>query len=601
MRHRGTDPANAGWLRTFTCDEQSLLGGARSNRLTGTAIGAAAETYSVAGDGYDAHGNMLRLPHLQTMDWDFKDQLTMTRRQAVNPEDLEGVPRHGERTWYVYDSTGRRVRKVTELAPGQIKDERIYLGAFENYRRRGANPLVRETLHLVDDKQRIALVETETQNNVARLPVLRYQLGDNLGAVRLELDEQARIIGYEEYTPFGGTSYQAVRNQLETPKRYRFTGMERDEENGFHYHGRRYYAPWLGRWPSCDPVGIADTENLYSFARNNPINVRDMTGLIGEGLPLSNQGVVPQSGDWGSVLPYNEQPKALYDAAGKRLTENEHIIPNGNLEAVTTDPSTGLSDYTKSQYRKDATVRVERSFALEKTAGNVAADNPSTAALKADVAQGRSVNYRDMVTARIENAKAARDRVGSAVTDEAIHRGALNQDGNLFGLQRLEESAKKITDAGGVIEDFDIVEHVAPAIEKTSTLSKALKVAGQVVEVGGGVLGSATGGWQVGTGLDELAHGKTGEGVINVAEGSVNLGMTIGVPALVKSGAVIAGGGAVAVTVVTLAATASVGLAAETARAAVKGEETPLDVADKFYGTHFGDIYGWATGAYSKH
>src|SRR5262249_38165624 len=156
--------------------------------------------------------------------------------------------------------------------------------------------------------------------------------------------------------------------------------------------------------------------------------------------PQSDQGVVPAKGDWGSVLPYNKQPRALYDAAGKRLTENEHIVPRGNLEAVTTDPVTGLADYTKKQYRKDAPVRVERSFALEKTSGNFAADNPRTARPKADVAQGRSVNYRDVFTDAIDNAKAARDRAGSAVTDEAIHRGALNQDGNLFGLQRLEES-----------------------------------------------------------------------------------------------------------------------------------------------------------------
>ena len=87
---------------------------------------------------------------------------------------------------------------------------------------------------------------------------------------------------------------------------------------------------------------------------------------------------------------------------------------------------------------------------------------------------------------------------------------------------------------------------------------------------------------------------------MNVSEGAVNVGMTIGVPALLKGGAVIAGGGAVAVTAVTLAATASVGLAAETARSAIKGEETPIDVADKFYGTHFGDMAGWFSGSYSK-
>ena len=61
----------------------------------------------------------------------------MTQRQAVNAADADGAQHQGERTWYVYDAGGQRVRKVTELATGQVKDERIYLGGFEIYRRDG--------------------------------------------------------------------------------------------------------------------------------------------------------------------------------------------------------------------------------------------------------------------------------------------------------------------------------------------------------------------------------------------------------------------------------------------------------------------------------
>jgi hypothetical protein len=46
------------------------------------------------------------------------------------------------------------------------------------------------------------------------------------------------IISYEEYYPFGSTSYQAMRNQTETSKRYRYTGKEPDEESGLYYHGQ---------------------------------------------------------------------------------------------------------------------------------------------------------------------------------------------------------------------------------------------------------------------------------------------------------------------------------------------------------------------------
>ena len=117
----------------------------------------------------------------------------------------------------------------------------------------------------MDDKQRIALVETRTQGNDPAAPeqLIRYQFGNHLGSASLELDEQAQIISYEEYHPYGSTSYQAVRSQTETPKRYRYTGKERDEESGLYYHGARYYAPWLGRWTSADPIEIYRDLELY--------------------------------------------------------------------------------------------------------------------------------------------------------------------------------------------------------------------------------------------------------------------------------------------------------------------------------------------------
>jgi RHS repeat-associated protein len=115
--------------------------------------------------------------------------------------------------------------------------------------RAGAQPL---------HKQRIALVETRTLDtagsDLAPARLIRYQFGNHLRSASLELDDQAQIISFEEYTPYGSSTYQAVRNQTETPKRYRYTGKERDEESDLNYHGGRYYAPWLARWLSCDDI-----------------------------------------------------------------------------------------------------------------------------------------------------------------------------------------------------------------------------------------------------------------------------------------------------------------------------------------------------------
>ena len=150
--------------------------------------------------------------------------------------------------------------------------------------------VVRETLHIMDDMQRIALVETRTEGVDASPPQLvRYQFGNHIGSASLELDDLARIISYEEYTPYGSTSYQIVNNQTEVPKRYRYTGKERDEETGLGYHGARYYAPWLGRWTACDPFGIDGGMNSYVYAGNSPSRLIDANGA---------EPFDPQKGHW---------------------------------------------------------------------------------------------------------------------------------------------------------------------------------------------------------------------------------------------------------------------------------------------------------------
>ncbi len=279
MQHRGSNPAHPGWTRNYTYNEVSLLELTKqSNRLSNTRL--TGNNPLVSPYLHDAHGNMIRMPHLANhadattanMHWDYKDQL----QQA----DLGG----GGTAYYVYDAAGQRIRKIVEKSPGLI-EERIYLGSFEVFRKRngtGTITLERETLHVMDDKQRIALVETRTVDtaNTDRAPaqLIRYQLGNHLGSASVELDESGRVISYEEYYPYGSTSYQAVGSGVEVSlKRYRYTGKERDEETGLSYHTARYYASWLGRWLSVDPVFKPHVAPYVGFA-NNPILFIDPEG-----------------------------------------------------------------------------------------------------------------------------------------------------------------------------------------------------------------------------------------------------------------------------------------------------------------------------------
>jgi RHS repeat-associated protein len=270
---------SAGWTRRYTYAEPSqIVAGETSNRLSTTSLpgdpasGPYTGTYQ-----HDADGNMTLMPHLASMTWNEDDRLRSTARQAGT-----------QATFYAYDGGGQRVRKVTDWQPPRTaaapKTERIYVGAIEIYREYATDgstiTLARETLHVAEGDNPIVLIEIRTAGtDKAPAQLVRYQFGNHLGSAALELDDQSNMISYEEYFPYGSTSYQAVASQTDLPKRYRYNGKERDKENDLYYHGARYYVPWLGRWTSCDPAGISKSPNLYEYVSGRPSILVDKFGL----------------------------------------------------------------------------------------------------------------------------------------------------------------------------------------------------------------------------------------------------------------------------------------------------------------------------------
>ena len=271
MAHRPSN-ASSGWTRRYQYEDSN-------NRLAATEVGNPAQPFDQR-YGYNEHGSMISMPHLPLMDWDFTEMLRHV--------DLQG----GGDAYYVYDSGGQRIRKVIE-SNGSLVKERIYLGGWEIYRERNASglQLERESLHVMDDSKRIALIETKTVDTGSTsgfTPVVRYQMSNHLGSASLELNDEGEIISYEEFHPYGTTSYHAAKTGLEiSAKRYRYTGKERDEETGFSYHSARYLAPWLGRWTTADPIGIGDGVNVYLYCRGNPAGSLDSTGCGTENAKLT--------------------------------------------------------------------------------------------------------------------------------------------------------------------------------------------------------------------------------------------------------------------------------------------------------------------------
>jgi RHS repeat-associated protein len=261
MKHQAT---GNNWTRDYNYNTNN-------NRLTSTQVGSSTFSYNY----HAQHGFIKSMSHLTVLDWNFKEEIAATSKQSVS----SGTP---ETTYYQYDGSGQRIRKITENASTSgtptLKNERIYIAGYERFENYLTTD-VTETLSLLDEGHRFVMIEKSSVSGT----LTRYQLHNHLGSSSLELDDSANIISYEEYHPFGTTSYQAKSATITaTAKRYRYTGMERDEETGLNYHGARYYITWLGRWMNTDPIGIGDGVNVYRYCKNNPVMKHDPSGMAGE-------------------------------------------------------------------------------------------------------------------------------------------------------------------------------------------------------------------------------------------------------------------------------------------------------------------------------
>ncbi len=188
--------------------------------------------------------------------------------------------------------------------------------------------------HVHFAERRVALTHRWTQDSLARetddtttlTPFkIHYQVGDHLGSTALELDPQGRLITYEEFFPFGGSSFIAGRSKRDIDlKQYRYAGKLRDDTTGLYYFGYRYYAPFIGGWLSPDPIGPEDGLNLYRFVHKNPIRFTDPNGLE----------TVRLEGTW--VLPERLQP-LLNDPnpqAGRTLREWVESLPRRRGDSI---------------------------------------------------------------------------------------------------------------------------------------------------------------------------------------------------------------------------------------------------------------------------
>ncbi|WP_424095129.1 toxin TcdB middle/C-terminal domain-containing protein [Moorena producens] len=290
---------------------------------------------------YDRSGNQQQLNGNSTVSLTFNCCENLVKAGII---EREGQPDDSD--YYTYDSGEMRTRKVSErlVNGGAViqKESKIYLGNYEVKRlqQKEKTILKRQTLRVMDEETCVAIFHYWEQDDLQReveqggTRKLRYQLDNHLGSVALEVDDDAQMISYEEYFPYGGTAFIAGKSQQEVKlKEYRYSGKERDDATGLYYYGARYYAPWLGRWLKPDPAGTVDGLNLYEFVGDNPVKNKDQQGkmikkIVEVTSKTTSQFRKMQKYNFGSGIGTNVKDQTKYNVD---LTEHIRKIEKGVL------------------------------------------------------------------------------------------------------------------------------------------------------------------------------------------------------------------------------------------------------------------------------
>lgn len=221
------------------------------DQLTQTVTGSTTTTYT-----YDARGNLEQVSDggtPTTYTWNAQDRLI----EANTPNGIAN---------YVYDAGGRRVQQT---AGGQVTnylwDELSFYG-----------DVVLETdsagVSLANYVLGIGGLISQNRNGA-----ISYYLQDGQRSTRALTNNLGVITDTYNYNAFG-----EIHNQTgSTANSYLYTGQQFDSLLGLYNLRARYFDPTLGRFASRDiyPMGNPAEINRYAYARNNPTNYSDPSGL----------------------------------------------------------------------------------------------------------------------------------------------------------------------------------------------------------------------------------------------------------------------------------------------------------------------------------
>jgi len=490
-----TTLAGAGFTRTFeheTANEHET----GNNRLRGLRIGNGQNRVFVY--TYDDAGNMVQEGLSHHYEWNHSNQLKVFRNQTEGVEAT--IHAH-----YLYDAGGMRVKKLVRTQGGQVDVTTYIDGVYERHDelRRGA---VQEnnTLHLMDDQARIALLRVGEAFGNDPTPRVKYQFGDHLGSSSVVVmggDAGNTLeVNMEEYFPYGESSFGSFAR-----KSYRYSGKEKDSGSGLYYYGFRFYNSVVMKWLSTDPLGTIDSLNLYQFNQLNPINKFDQRGTNSS--ETNNDGGSADNICTPTDIAQNTSEET-YDEPDQTMEENSS---SDNLEELGKMVKKAQKKLELIELGAKEVVKDSRETE-KKLRRDISRDKAKAAKSPKKNPHGRSESIANKKTKK--QAANAEKRLASTERDSQV--SLHSKRSGVFGV--LEKGAKVGADALGVVGTTVTVIELAKAKNNLDRVDKALNLA---FDLAGYVplphfkVASKTWDWTttVVTGLDEASGKKLSGGL----------------------------------------------------------------------------------------
>ena len=269
---------------------------------------------------YDDAGNQVQVNTDRHFEWDGADQLRYFKREASSSITSAAH--------YLY-AGGQRIKKFVRDGSGGVEVTVYIDGVYEHrYQKNSGGTVLKEqtVLHVMDGRSRVATTHLgdEFGDFVDVDEPTHYNLEDHLGTSMARLDHNGTVLDRMEYYPFGDTSMQTTEH-----KRYRYVGKELDSESGLHYYGARYYAAWVGRFISIDPLADKYAQlTPYNYAANGPVGDLDLDGQQTPGTDpavgtagAGNQAPAPLTRDANSnaVTRIEQRVQAIEASGGPKI------------------------------------------------------------------------------------------------------------------------------------------------------------------------------------------------------------------------------------------------------------------------------------------